>query len=172
MDDWIFDFEKYKKGWQGGLPETPCGHGSRLSQTTIQRDWLPAIWRKYEIKSVADIGAGDLNWISKTDLTGVNYQAYDLVPRRPDVIQFNVLTDPMPEAECYMVLWVLNHFPPDMAEIAISRLKRHCDWLIMTWEPRVPAFLDLPFEEEVCIRKRQDKAKGDCFIRLHQCSKL
>ncbi len=83
MSDIITQVNKYKKGWGGGLPETPCGSGSLLKNTEAQRIWIPAIFKKYNIRTVADIGAGDLNWISQMDTSGIAYQAYDLVPRHP-----------------------------------------------------------------------------------------
>ena len=60
MPDIITDAAKYRKGWTGGLPETKCGNGSRMRTTKIQRAWIPEIVKKYNIKSVADVGAGDL----------------------------------------------------------------------------------------------------------------
>ena len=83
MGDIITDVDFYQTGGKGGLPETPCGFGSRLSETKAQRQWIPEIIGKYGIKTIADIGAGDLNWITHMNMGGVEYAAYDLVPRKP-----------------------------------------------------------------------------------------
>lgn len=150
MNDVITDPEKYQKGWTGGLPETPCGFGSKLRTTKVQRAWIPAIVKQYGIKSIADIGAGDLNWSSRT-VFGCKYTAYDLIPRKPDVIKLDILTDKLPGADCLMVLWVINHFPPDMQKLAIDRLlSSGSRYLMMTWDNRMQPYTDIkPIETEV-----------------------
>ena len=148
----VSDPEKYKKGWHGGLPETPCGYGSKFRQTAIQRKWIPEMVSKYGIKSIADIGAGDMGWISKTEL-GCKHQGYDLVKRHKDVIEYDLLTDPLPAADCLMVLWVANHLPPDMQEVAINKLKESkARYLLMTWDKRMEPCTDLPYIEKVILR--------------------
>jgi hypothetical protein len=168
--DIITDPAKYRRGWNGGLPETPCGSGSRIKNTHIQRKWIPQTIQKYGVKSVADLGAGDLNWMQKTDLGNVRYRAYDLVPRHPSVTQFDLLADDLPEADCYMVLWVLNHFTEKQARRAIERLASGpAKYLMMTWEPRVFNFLNLPSVETVVIRDRgKGDERGNVELRLHQ----
>lgn len=169
MPDVITDLAKYWKGWKGGLPETPCGAGSTIRNTHKQRaaisDWI----ERYGIGSIADIGAGDLNWIKKTDLRGAEYQGYDLVPRHPEVMVHNLLTDPVPRADCLLVLWVLNHFPEAEARYAVQKLYYSgARFLVMTWEPRMPSFTDLGPIESVVIRERNDE-RGDVELRLIQC---
>ena len=146
----VSDPEKYKKGWHGGLPETPCGYGSKFRQTAIQRKWIPEMVSKYGIKSIADIGAGDLNWM--IDL-GCKYTAYDLIPRKPEVIEFNLLTDLLPDADCLMVLWVINHFPPAEQQAAMDNLKASkARYLLMTWDKRMEPCTKLPYVEKVILR--------------------
>ena len=148
----ISDPEKYKKGWHGGLPETPCGYGSKFSQTRIQRKWIPEMVEKYSITDISDIGAGDLGWISKTEL-GCKYQGYDLVKRHKDVIEYNLLTDPLPSGDCLMVNWLLNHMPEAEAKIAMSKLVNSgARYLIMTWDRRMWDFTDLPYLEKTVLR--------------------
>lgn len=133
MPDIIDNVDKYKKGWHGGLPETPCGHGSRLSTTKKQREWIPEMIAKYGIKTIADIGAGDLNWIQQTELGDVEYQGFDLVPRHPSVQEFNLLRQIPPKVDMLMCLWVLNHLPYKECEIAIENLKKSgAKYLMMT----------------------------------------
>lgn len=152
MSDTITDVRKYQKGWQSGLPETACGYGSRVATTIAQRQAIPDWVSKYGIKSVADIGAGDLNWIKLIDI-GCRYTPFDLVPRHPEVKQFNLLQDRMPQADCFMVVWVLNHFPEEQAGIAMSKLMgTKARYLIHTFDPRQPSCTDIPFIEEVEIR--------------------
>lgn len=165
MSDIISDPAKYRAGWHGGLPETPCGSGSTLRETRFQRKWLPEMVAKYGIIDIADIGAGDLNWIKQTNL-GCAYRAYDLVPRHPSVQEFDLLTDPIPEADCLMVLWVINHLPPAMQEIAMRKLTAaKSRFLIMTYDERMEPCADLPYSEKAILKHR----KGvDFEIRLHE----
>jgi len=123
MSDVISNVEKYKKGWTGGLPATPCGHGSKLNVTRLQREWIPRLVEEYNIKSISDIGAGDLNWISKVKFEiDVSYKAYDLVPRHVSVNSFNLLTSIPPKSDLLMCLWVLNHFPEQEHKIGFTNL--------------------------------------------------
>jgi hypothetical protein len=154
--------DNFAGGWKGGLPETPCGYGSTLAATERQRRWIPAIFELYEIRSVADIGAGDLNWIAETDLSGINYRAYDLNPRAPGVERFNLLEEIPPAADCIMCLWVLNHLAEEEVETALANIAASgASYLMVTHRPACPIILEsieiLPLNE-----------KGDCikFIRL------
>lgn len=137
MTDIITEVFKYQKGWTGGLPETPCGSGSTLAHTKQQREWIPVIIEQYGIKSIADIGAGDLNWIKQTDLRAVEYTAYDLVPRDPSVVQFDLIKEIPPRVDLIMCLWVLNHLPYEHCQQAIENLKASgAKYLMMTDRPR------------------------------------
>lgn len=159
----ITDPEKYKKGWHGGLPETPCGFGSKFNQTKIQREWIPEQVEKHGIKSIADIGAGDLNWASRTEF-GCDYTPYDLIPRSQGVTKLNILTDKLPKADCLMVLWVVNHLSPSEQAIAVSNLlASNARYLIMTWDKRMEPCTDLAYIEKAILRK--DKGV-DFEIRL------
>ena len=164
MGDIITDVDKYQAGWKGGLPETPCGFGSLLSQTKAQRKWLPEIIRKYGIYTVADIGAGDLNWVSRTDMGGIEYTAYDLVPRKPNVIQFDLVREVPPQVDLIMCLWVLNHFPYEDCERAIENLKASgSKYLMMTdrprWHHEQPPAIQMPYIEELVLNEKQDSIR-------------
>lgn len=156
---------KYKQGWTSGLPETPCGYGSCLHQTKTQSKWIPKVVSQYGITSIADIGAGDLNWIKNIDF-GCEYTPYDLVPRHPSVIKLDLLTDKIPEADCLFCIWVLNHLPPKMARIATEKLLNSgARYLMYTYEPRMWDFTDLEAIESVVIRRRSDE-RGNVELRL------
>jgi len=166
--DIVSDPEKYARGWTGGLPETVCGHGSLLSVTTEQRQWIPAVLRKHGIKSVADIGAGDLNWIQHTDLSGIDYKPYDLIPRHADITRFDILKDPIPEVDCIMLLWVLNHFPYDACKLALDRiLSSGTKYLLMTdrpkWHAEQPPSIQMQALDALLLNEKGDRIK---LIRL------
>lgn len=153
MSDIITDPDKWRAGWSGGGSETKCGQGSTLSKTVFQRKWIPEVIAKHGITDIADIGAGDLNWAKRTKF-GCKYSAYDLVPRHPDVRQFNVLTDPLPESDCYMLMWVLHHFPPhDQAATMLKLLDTNARFVLMTWQESMETCTNLPYIEKAVLRK-------------------
>lgn len=139
--DEIRDADRYRKGWTGGLPETECGAGSKLANTVRQRQWLSEFFKKHGIKSIVDVGAGDLNWIRHMDLSGIEYTPLDIVPRHESVKQFNLLEGPPPAADCVLCLWVLNHLPYDDCKVAISNLLASgSKYLVMTDRPKFHPF--------------------------------
>jgi len=118
------NIEKYQKAWQSGLPETPCGSGSKMENTKQQREWIPEIIKNFNIKTISDIGAGDLNWISTIGLPDdVTYTPYDLVPRHPKVVEFDLLANVPPKSDLIICLWLLNHLPREQQEIAMENIK-------------------------------------------------
>ncbi len=114
--------QKYRRGWGSGLPETPCGSGSKLENTAIQREWIPRMIEKYNIKTISDIGAGDQNWIKHMDICGAEYTAYDLVPRHSDIIEFDIINEIPRQFDLILCLLVLNHFSKDDAKKAFRNI--------------------------------------------------
>lgn len=160
MTDIIRDVQKFKKGWHSGLPETPCGFGSRLSNTKLQRQWIPEIVKKYGIKTVADIGAGDLNWISQMTWD-VEYSAYDLIPRHSSVKHFDIVTEVAPKVDMLMCFWVLNHLPKRDSALAIGNLKASgSKYLMMTdrpiWRQYHPKEILMPYIEKIILNHKKD----------------
>lgn len=159
----IVDLEKMEKGWRGGLPETPCGFGSTLQATEKQRAWIPQIVRKYKIKSIADIGAGDMNWVQHMKLPKtVEYSAFDYFPRRPEVQKFDLLKQIPPAVDMLMCLWVLNHLSKDLCLAAINNLKASgAKYLLMTdrpiWHREQPAEIQMPFVESLNLTDKGDR---------------
>lgn len=160
MSDVIRDIQKFHKGWHSGLPETPCGFGSKLSNTRRQREWIPRIVSQYGIKTIADIGAGDLNWIKHIQWD-VEYSAYDLVPRHPDVEQFDLVKQIPPKVDMLMCFWVLNHLPYEDSQKAIENLKASgSKYLMMTdrprWREEQPPEIQMPYLEKIVLNEKED----------------
>jgi hypothetical protein len=156
----VTETEKYKQGWRGGLPETACGWGSRVVNTKAQREWIPHIIEKYGIKTIADMGAGDLNWITLMDMKGAEYTPYDLVPRKPEVVKFDLITQIAPKVDMLMCLWVLNHFPYPSAERAFLHLRRSgSKYLLMSyrqeWAQEQPPALNVVPLETLVMNNRK-----------------
>jgi hypothetical protein len=55
------------------------GRGSDLDQTKKIQEELPKLLRKLRVTSLTDIPCGDQNWISKVDLSGIDYLGADIV---------------------------------------------------------------------------------------------
>lgn len=166
--DTITSVEKYRKGWTGGLPETQCGYGSTLEATERQRQWIPEVFRKHGIRTVADIGAGDLNWMQQTDIGNVDYTPYDLVPRHPSVTEFNLVEQVPPKVDCLMVLWVLNHMPFDDCRKALKNIRESgAKFLLMTdrpkWHDEQPPEIQMQALEALLLNAKGDRIK---LIRL------
>lgn len=160
--DIVSDPEKYRRGWTGGLPETECGYGSKVSVTSVQREWLGHVFDKYEIRSIADVGAGDLNWIRHMNLDGFDYKAYDLVPRHPSVIEFDLCHQVPPAVDCILCLWVLNHMPYGACELALANLKASgAKYLIMTdrpkWHAEQPPGILMEAMESMTLNEKGDR---------------
>jgi hypothetical protein len=166
--DIVRDLAKYQEGWKGGLPETPCGYGSKVAVTKEQREFLARLFDDYGIGSIADIGAGDLNWIRHMDLTGIDYMPFDLVPRYKSVVEFDILQDIPPPVDLILCLWVLNHFNFDMCRLAIANLKESgAEYIAMTdrpqWHAEQPPEIQAKPLEELTLNKKGDRI---VFFRL------
>ena len=150
----VTEVEKYRRGWTSGLPQTECGLGSRVSETEIQRKWIPRIVGKYGIHTIADIGAGDLNWIELVKWPHpVQYTPFDLVPRRADVQPFDLIHEIPRQSDLSLCLWLLNHLPDDHAREALKNLRASgSKYLMITWWPAMAGFLKLEPIESVVIR--------------------
>jgi glycosyltransferase involved in cell wall biosynthesis len=64
-----------------GVSESASGPGSDLVQTHELMAVLPEIFSQLEVKSLADAPCGDFFWMSKLDLSRVEYNGYDIVPK-------------------------------------------------------------------------------------------
>lgn len=63
-----------------GDPESRSGGGSNLVSTLALRNKLPALLRKYGIRSMLDIPCGDFYWLKETELPLERYIGADIVP--------------------------------------------------------------------------------------------
>jgi hypothetical protein len=136
-----------------------------------QSRWLPRVVAKHEIRSIADIGAGDLNWVRHIAWpTGVTYTAYDLVPRHPSVQPFDLLAEIPPPVDLLMCLWVLNHLPFEDCRRALANLRASGSrWLLMTdrprWHHEQPPEIQMPHVEELVLNPE----KGDRIVLVSLC---
>lgn len=148
---------KYQRGWRSGLPETPCGAGSTLRATEVQREFITRLAGKYGLHSIVDVGAGDLNWIKEVHWPHpVNYQAFDLVPRHKSVRHLDIIHDVPPAADLLMCLWVINHLPErEQYAAALNIAASGSKYILYTYWPAMLAAMDWGADESVVINERK-----------------
>jgi hypothetical protein len=144
--------------WKSGLPETPCGKGSRIKNTEEIRGYLPEVIERYGINTVADVGCGDQNWIHRCLPERVEYTGFDIRPRFPDVKPLNAASQVLPEPfDLVLCIYVLNHMNPDMAERALRLFKMSgSQYLLMSYSSADEyALLDCELVESIHHKERR-----------------
>lgn len=132
----------------GGLPETRCGLGSTLAFTEALRPALPELFCGLGTRCLLDAPCGDCNWISKVNLTDVDYIGVDIDPEMiataigkdwqypPASKKFqllNVLADPLPQADTILCRDFLQHLPMFVIESLLHNFVRSgARWLLTT----------------------------------------
>jgi hypothetical protein len=165
-------------GWRAGQPETICGNGSTRAHTENIRRWLPDVVDRLGIKWINDAGAGDLYWIRKVRWRGViNFRAFDLIPRDPNVAQIDISAEDMPHCDAVLCRMVLNHLDEPRIVRAIERFRRTSSFLIATQfngedlPQRSPQFtrLDLrraPYNLGDPLESVQDGSEDICSLAI------
>jgi len=123
------------RGWSRGHPETDCGPGSRMERTDNVRRILPVWIERYQIKSLVDAGAGDLNWIKTVPMEGVHYQPFDIVVRNTAVNPIDITVQKLPLCDAILCRHVLNHLVEEQVLAALALMKRVTRYLIATTTP-------------------------------------
>lgn len=129
----------FEQGWPG--ENTVCGWGSKLEHTKAIRRLLPLILQTINAKTVNDAGCGDLFWIQKIDLTGIDYVGYDLYERSTwpalrengwKLQTANVVEEDLRPSDLIICRDVFIHLPNEMILKALERFKRTSKWLLTT----------------------------------------
>ena len=133
METWedIYDF--CKNAWKGGLPETICGSGSTIKNSLIIIKTLNKIINNYNIKSIADIGCGDFNWMRYVYLNGTRYIGYDWLidtianTYKSESIKFikgNVAIIPIQKVDLIICKDVMIHMNNDHALEILNNIRK------------------------------------------------
>lgn len=133
-----------------GLPETGCGAGSTYKNTVNVRTWLPQLMRELDAKVLLDAPCGDFNWMSKTNLTGIDYIGIDYDaehcretklkdsepqyrPRSKTVLMLDLCMDRLPPAEVMLCRDFLQHLPNFMVSVVLRNfILSGIPWLVAT----------------------------------------
>lgn len=119
-------------GWEGGIKEgTPCGNGSLLANTANARKHIPSLLLRHDIQVVCDAGAGDGHW-HQGIFSEVEYLAFDLVPRSPDVEQLDISTTPLPPCDLIICRLTLIHLDPPRIVAALKLFRQSARFLLAT----------------------------------------
>lgn len=134
-----------------GSPETPCGPGSTIEACRGILEKLPEWIRTYQIHSIADLGCGDFHWMSHVDLSGVQYDGYDVVQflvernvakHARDNIRFHhedLMTFAVPHVDLVILKDVLIHLPTVQAlDVLGHTMSSHPKFLASTTSPGWP----------------------------------
>jgi hypothetical protein len=132
--------EIYRKNKWGRDPDNPAsfysGSGSYNNNTSLYIAKIKEIIRENNIKSITEIGCGDLN-IAKNYLQDIEiYNGCDIVPELiknhkhninvlPTITNFFCLdacTDELPGADCLIIRQVLQHLDNDSIILILNRL--------------------------------------------------
>lgn len=138
--------------------QSVSGTGSNLVQTQKIVEEIPALLKKYGIKSMLDVPCGDFNWMSRIDLTGIDYTGADIVDDIVEKCQqqfaapnisfrtLNLIEDPLPEVDLLLVRDCLVHFPNEMVDRALVNIFRsNIKYLLVTSFRNRTENPDIPF---------------------------
>jgi hypothetical protein len=133
----------------GGLPETRCGGGSTLAYTEGVRAHLPQMLRALRVTRLFDAPCGDFNWLSRTDLSGIDYVGADIdpahvaatlsrasdppefAPRSKSAMIFDLVKQYPPAADAMLCRDFLQHLPERDVVLVLSRFRiSGLGWLI------------------------------------------
>ncbi|MEJ8571247.1 class I SAM-dependent methyltransferase [Microbaculum marinum] len=135
-----------------GLPETRCGRGSTLEVTEHLRAELPKLLQDLEIKRLLDAPCGDLNWITRTDLSGLEeyvgidvseemlehganreFEPEEFSPKLYEFALVDLVSEPVPSADAVLCRDFLQHLPAETVLAVLRNFASHdVTWLIAT----------------------------------------
>lgn len=141
VDD-VFD-EIYRRNHWGG-DESLSGTGSDQRQTARIVAELPPLLQRHGVQSMLDIPCGDFNWMSRVDLSGIDYIGGDIVAdliesnnarhARPGVrfSRLNLLSDALPQVDLVFCRDCLVHFSLADARKALANVVASGARLLLT----------------------------------------
>lgn len=129
----------------GGLPETVCGAGSTLRATSSLRGELAELLRQLNCRILVDAPCGDLNWMSRVDLSDIDYIGLDLDDKIETARAANmnagsaklevrdIVACGFPAGDVLLCRDFLQHLPTQMViEVVQHVVTSEAQWLIVT----------------------------------------
>ncbi|MBT8485625.1 MAG: class I SAM-dependent methyltransferase [Phycisphaerales bacterium] len=115
--------------------ESRSGTGSSLTQTRHVRGQLPALLRRWSIRTMLDIPCGDCHWISHVDLDLTGYVGADVLPELVErnrrklgegpqrrFVRLDLTRDELPAADLILCRDCLVHFSYADIHAALTRI--------------------------------------------------
>lgn len=103
-----------------------------MRATVAIRGRLPGILQTLGVKSILDAPCGDLHWISRTDLQGIDYTGADISAEQIEANrrqfltrhfqQLDLVTDTLPKADAVICRDCLVHMPTEAIKRAIANI--------------------------------------------------
>lgn len=137
--------------FKGGLPETGCGAGSTLENTASIRSEIPRLLAGLDVAILLDAPCGDFNWMSRTDLSDIQYIGCDYdnehlikarnrvsnplsySPQSKTLMCLDLCKEDLPVADLMICRDFLQHLPTKMVRDVINNfLKSGISWLLAT----------------------------------------
>lgn len=141
--------------WYGA--ESVSGPGSALDQTQVLVEKLPALFRKYQIKTILDVPCGDFNWMQRLAMEGMQYIGADVVPeivernherfgdKHRKFVHLDMVSDALPAVDLVFCRDCLVHFSfSDIASALENIYKSGSRYLMITTFPDEPENHDIP----------------------------
>jgi hypothetical protein len=137
--------KQFTKGWTQTRSNdyTVCGSGSLIINC---KEWINTINKFIDdnpIKTINDIGCGDLNFVKETNIIekNIDYLGYDFIVRNTNVNlkrfnkSFNIATDTPRKCDLCICKDVLNHLEMKQILTALENIKRTSKFLMVTNYP-------------------------------------
>jgi len=154
----IFTFIYERNLWDD--KESVSGTGSNLQNTKAIRDELPALFKKYEIRTLLDVACGDFNWLKEIDLGIDHYMGIDIVPAiiaqnveryshlKREFLVRDCIKDPLPKVDMILCRDCLVHLSyEDLQRTLRNFLKSKSTYLLTTTFVNVYENKDIPTGE-------------------------
>lgn len=140
--------------------ESKSGLGSYVRNTEEIRDALPALFKKYDIRSIVDCPCGDWNWMRLVPLDTIDYLGLDIIPAlihenraryQTPLIRFGVhdmIRDPLPSSDLVICRDFLFHLSLDQIKACMQHIFRSGSrFLLTTSFPWIESNPELTAEE-------------------------
>lgn len=132
----VFDEIFLKKTWTANLKNIPVsGVGSSLNQTITARSTVEFVLKKYQIRSIVDIGCGDFTWMHEMNLEGINYTGVDIVEKlieenrilygtpQKTFLTLDICMDKIPTADLVICRDCLVHLSLPEIQMALKNIR-------------------------------------------------
>lgn len=126
-------------GWEGG-----SGTGSDPDAAAPYCRFVERYVRKHAVRSVIDLGCGDLRVAQAIDWGDTMWSGIDIVPAGPGVIAGDIRELPWPQVDLVLVKDVLQHWPTADIQALLPRLQPYPHVLITNSASGVRTNEDIP----------------------------